>query len=164
VRVYLPATFAALRELLATGALDHPVAYAVTPALREWYVEGDEDELEYVATVAAARESVRLLAGRAGQPARRVVVAADVPDGSARPAPDLGRGAVRLAAPVPLRQVVSVHVDDAAAEPAVRAAAGAAAAADAGDEDARFLLDEVEDLELAWFAAQEIGPLVELET
>ncbi len=36
-------------------------------------------------------------------------------------------------------------------------------AADAGDEDAQFLVDGVEDHELGWFAAQEIGPLVELE-
>jgi hypothetical protein len=37
-------------------------------------------------------------------------------------------------------------------------------AADAGDEDARFVVDSVEDHELAWYAAQEIGVLVELET
>ena len=36
-------------------------------------------------------------------------------------------------------------------------------AADAGDEDAQFLVDGVEDHELGWYAAQEIGPLVELE-
>jgi hypothetical protein len=36
-------------------------------------------------------------------------------------------------------------------------------AADAGDEDAQFVVDAVEDHELGWFAAQEIGPLVELD-
>jgi len=30
------------------------VAHAVTPALREWYAEGDEEELEYVAFTRAA--------------------------------------------------------------------------------------------------------------
>ena len=40
----------------------------------------------------------------------------------------------------------------------------ALAAAEAGDEDARFVVDGVEDHELAWYAAQELGVLVELET
>jgi hypothetical protein len=59
--------------------------------------------------------------------------------------------------------VVSAHVDDRAAEDDVRRAVAALAAADRGDEDAQFLVDGVEDHELGWYAAQEIGPLVELE-
>jgi hypothetical protein len=164
MRVYLPATMARLVEVLDAGTVDAPVAYAVTPTLREWYVEGDEEELEYAATTAAARASLRLLAADPGTLARRVVLAADVPDASARPAPDVDRAAVRLVDPVPLAKVVSAHVDDEAAMADVRAAVAALAAADAGDEDARFVVDGVEDHELAWYAAQEIGPLVELET
>ena len=33
-------------------------AYAVTPALREWYAEGDAEELEYAALQEAARASL----------------------------------------------------------------------------------------------------------
>jgi hypothetical protein len=165
MRIYLPATLARLAAGLDAGQFDQDVAYAVTPALREWYVEGDSEELEYVAAAAAARASLHLLAGEpASALARRVVVAADVPDSAVRPDPDAGRAAVRPAAPVGLSQVVSALVDDADAGDDVRRAVVALPAADAGDEEARFVVDSVEDHELAWYAAQEIGVLVELET
>jgi len=63
MRVYLPATFPALRALLYTGEVgDPPLAgYAVTGALREWYAEGDLEALEYAALSLAAKASVRLL-------------------------------------------------------------------------------------------------------
>jgi hypothetical protein len=149
--------------VLDVATLESPVAYAVTPALREWYTEGDEEELEYAATTAAARASLRRLAGSDG-PARRVVLAVDVPDGAARPAPDVDRAAVRLAGPVDLGQVVSALVDDPAAAGEVTAAASALGAAEAGDEDAAVLVDSVEDHELGWYAAQELPALVALET
>jgi hypothetical protein len=133
--------------------------------LREWYLEGDIDQLEYVAAGAAARASLHLLAElSSSQSARRVVIAAEVPDSDVRPAADLGRATVRLAAPVALEQVVSAHVDGASAEDDVRRAVAALPAAEAGDEDAIFAVDSVEDHELAWYAAQELGVLVELET
>lgn len=163
MRVYLASTLAGLAALLETGALDAPVTYAVTPSLREWYVEGDAEELEYAALTIAARASLRLLAGDPSTRPRRVVLAAEVPDPDARPAPEVERAAVRLTGPVPVSAVVSAHVDDAAAEDAVRRAADALPAADAGDPDAQFLVDGVEDHELGWYAAQEIGPLVQLE-
>lgn len=183
MRIYLPATLAGLAAGLVAGQFHLDVAYAVTPALREWYVEGDIEELEYVATVAAARASLHLLADEVAidevasddttagasqvgrvRHARRVVVAADVPDSAVRPAPDLGRAAVRPGAPVAMSQVVSALVDDADASDDVRRAVVALRAAAAGDEDARFVVESVEDHELAWYAAQEIGVLVELET
>jgi hypothetical protein len=167
MRVYLPATLPLLSTALDAGQFEVDVAYAVTPALREWYVEGDIEQLEYAAAAAAARESLQLLADSAAGEvsARRVVVAADVPDGVApRPAPDLGRAAVRLAAAVPLSQVVSAYVDSASAQDDVRRAVSALGPARDGNEDARFVVDSVEDHELAWYAAQELGVLVELET
>lgn len=164
MRVYLPTTLSLLAGALSAGSVETGLGYAVTPALREWYVEGDLEELEYAATTAAARASLRLLAADGTAPRRRVVLAADVPDGSARPAPDVDRAAVRLDGGVPLTHVVSAHVDDHAAEADVQAALVALAAADDGDEDAQFVVDGVEDHELAWFAAQEINALVELET
>jgi hypothetical protein len=166
VRVYLPATLADLRVLLDSGQLGEPPlpAYAVTAGLREWYAEGDDEELEYAAMSLAARASVRLLdrvlAEDASAPARRVVVVAEVP--AAEPVPQVDRAAVRVTAPVPLRQVAAVHVDDPAAEDDVRAAAESVVAADLGSDDAVFALEQADGHELQWYATQEIGPLLEL--
>ncbi len=163
MRVYLPTTLPGLAAALDAGAVDVPVGYAVTPTLREWYAEGDTEELEYVATSAAARACLRLLQGGDG-PDRRVVLATDVADRDARPAPQVARAAVQLAGPVPIDLVVSALVDAADAAAAVRRAVAALDAADAGDEDARLSIDDLEDHELGWYAAQELGVLVELET
>ena len=166
MRVYLPSTLSGLRQLLDTGELGTPPlpAFAVTGPLREWYAEGDEEELEYAALSLAARASVRLLDRglllEPGLAARRVVVVAEVAD--AQPAPEVDRAAVRVLQPVPLRLVQSVHVDDAEAEPDVRAAAEALVVADLGSEDAAFVVDQAEGHELQWYATQEIGPLLEL--
>jgi hypothetical protein len=166
VRVYLPSTLPGLRGLLDAGALQEvPLAgYAVTGALREWYAEGDDEELEYAALTLAARASVRLLdrllVADASTPARRVVVVVEVDD--VEPAPEADRAAVRVLAPVPLRRVKAVHVDDPAAEPDVRAAAEQVVAADMGNDDAAFAVEQAEGHELQWYASQEIGPLLEL--
>ena len=162
MRVYLPATFPALAAGAASGEFGPPplLAYAVTPALREWYASGDGEELEYAATVDAARESLRLLAGDPAAPARRVVVAADVPDAAVSPAAELHPAAVHLSVAVTLRDVASVHVDELEAEPDIRAAVAAVPAADAGDSDAAFTVDGAEDHELHWYATQEIEVLL----
>jgi len=159
VRVYLPCTVRRLRECLDAGEVDVPVGYAVTPALREWYVEGDAEELEYAAGAAAARASLRLLAAGDDEP-RRVVLAAEVPDDGVQPVPGDDRAAVRLPGPVPLRQVESALVDDPSAADDVRRSAAALAAADAGDDDAAFVVESVEDHELGWWAVQELPALV----
>jgi Family of unknown function (DUF6912) len=167
VRVYLPTTEALLAtRLSAPGAPDGGVAiadagqlaFAVTPALREWYREGDLEELEYVAMTHAAKASLRLLATRAdgSDRPRRVVLAADVADGDARPQPDVDMAAVRLDTAVPLDAIVSAHVDDPGAAPEVAAALAALDSADAGDGDAAFLLDGLDDHELQWYAASEL--------
>jgi hypothetical protein len=166
VRVYLPCTMARLRSVLDQGVVEVVVGYAVTPALREWYTEGDVEELEYAATAAAARASLRLVAETGDQP-RRVVLAAEVPDGEVRPVGGVGsddRAAVALSAAVPLRQVESALLDDPSAADDVRAATEVLAAADAGDDDASFTVDAVEDHELGWYAAQELAVLVEVES
>ncbi|MDQ1625434.1 MAG: hypothetical protein QOJ49_932, partial [Actinomycetota bacterium] len=120
--------------------------------------------LEYAAMLSAARASLQLLAADPTAPRRRVVLAAELPDGTARPTPDIDRSAVRVPGAVPLSAVVAAHVDDASAVDDVRRAVDLWDAAVAGDEDALFVVDGVEDHELGWYAAQEIGPLVELET
>jgi hypothetical protein len=83
-RVYLPTTPAGLARLRDDGSL---------PASEERYVaDGDTEEQEYAALMAAAADSAGLLDG----PGRRVVVVAEVAD------PD---------GVVPLRDVVAVHAD-----------------------------------------------------
>ncbi|RJK95424.1 DUF6912 family protein [Vallicoccus soli] len=165
MRVYLPTTLPALAALRPAGEVGPAplAAHAVTPALREWYAGSDDEELEYAAAAGAARASLALLAAELGRDpgarARRVVLAADVPDAAVRPAPG-DRSAVVLGQPVPWRLLASVHVDDAAAEDDVRAAAGALAAAAAGDEDAALAVDGAEDHELLWYGVQEVPDLV----
>ncbi|WP_030017892.1 DUF6912 family protein [Streptomyces monomycini] len=167
MRVYVPLTLpglAAAHEAgeLGPGPLD---AYAVTPALREWYVSDDIEELEYAALNRAAQGSLRRLAADPDAPRRRVVVAVDVPDGAAVADPDRGLdqaalGEVRIAGPVPMAKAAAVHVDSDDAVQDVAAAAGALGAADLGDEDARFTVDGAEDHELMWFGVQEIPNLI----
>ena len=164
MRVYLPTTMAGLGAALAGGSLDAGTGYAVTPALREWYVEGDLEELEYAASSAAARASLRMVGD--GVP-RRVVLAAELPDGRVHPMGSPAgedRAAVRVDGPVDLALVESALVDDPDAADDVRAAVAALPRADAGDDDATFLVDGVEDHELGWYAAQELAVLVELES
>ena len=161
MRVYLPTTLAGLAGAHVAGRFEGPLeAHAVTGAVREWYSSGDLEELEYAAFTEAAEASLRLLAGEGG-PHRRVVVAADVPDAVVRQRPDeVYRSAVTVASTVPLRDVVSVHVDEAEAQDVVAAAVKSLPAADAGDDDARFALDEAEATELLWYDVTEIPDLV----
>jgi hypothetical protein len=168
MRVYVPTTLNGLAEAHAAGELGPaPLrAYAVTPALREWYLSDDIEELEYAALVRAAQWSLRLLAADPGAPRRRIVIALDVPDKAvlldtgAEYKEPTSLGLVRLADPVVLAKTAAVHVDAADAEGDVAAAAAAAAAADGGDDDARFTVDGAEDHELLWYATQEISSLL----
>src|ERR671921_401687 len=54
MRVFVPATMPLLGALRADGLPAPVAAHAVTGALREWYVEGDGEELEYAASTEAA--------------------------------------------------------------------------------------------------------------
>ena len=163
-RVYLPSTLAGLRTLLDTGSCGEPPlpGYAVTPALREWYAEGDTEELEYTALSLAAKASVRLLDADQDVVRRRVVVVVEVADELVAPAAHVDRAAVKLIAEVTLRQVQAVHVDDPDAIPDVTVAADAVIEADLGSEEAAFRVEQAEGHELQWYATQEIGALVEL--
>jgi len=169
VRVYLPATTTVLRTLVEESRLPGPfTAFAVTPALRQFYAlseaEADEEELEYAALLAAARASLRLIDIDPGAARRRVVVAADVPDSSVAPLddPDTDRGAARVDADIRVADVASAHIDGTEAEDDVRAAVGVVLEADLGSDDAQFVVDQAEGHELAWYATQEIGPAIDL--
>ncbi|WP_030694154.1 DUF6912 family protein [Streptomyces globisporus] len=167
MRVYIPLTLPGLAQAHKTGELGPGplTAYAVTPALREWYVSDDIEELEYAALNRAASASLRLLAGDPETPRRRIVVAVDVADKDATVDPDRGLdsgsiGEVRIAGAVPLAKAAAVHADADDAEADVTAAAGALGAADQGDDDAQFVVDGAEDHELLWFGVQEIPALL----
>ncbi|WP_111648665.1 DUF6912 family protein [Actinoplanes lutulentus] len=162
VRVYVPATVPMLAALKAAGRLGEATtaAHAVTPNLREWYAEGDEEELEYVAFTRAAQDALRLLRQDPSAPHRRVVVSADVPTTSlVREDTELGSSTVRLPQPITLKEVASIHVDSADAAEAVEAAAGVVEEALAGDPDAQFTVDSAEDHELEWYAVSELDEL-----
>jgi hypothetical protein len=160
MRVYLPSTLPVLADVLREGAVSPaPVhGFAVTPALREAYASGDEEELEYMAMLAAARESLRMLRADPAAPRRRVVLAADAE--ATWIAYDDEPAAVVITSPVPLAAVASGHVDDPAAERDVAAAVVSIAAADAGDDDAGFTVDGAEGHELAWYATQELKDFI----
>ncbi|MFJ5090773.1 DUF6912 family protein [Streptomyces sp. NPDC088674] len=167
MRVYVPLTLSALARAHEGGELGAAsvTAYAVTPALREWYVSDDIEELEYAALSRAAAASLRLLAVDPAEARRRLVLAIDVADSAARTDPDHGMdpdsvGEVRLAGPLRLAKAAAVHADGEEAVKDVTAAAEALGAADQGDADARFVVDGAEDHELLWFATQEIPYLI----
>ena len=161
MRVYLPATFNTLTALHRTRVLAPPqTAFAVTPALREWYAEGDDEELEYAATAEAARAALRLLDSDPTAPRRRVVLAADVEDAAVDVRDDLDRGVVRIATPVQLAQVAAVLADDTDAESTVGRAAACIDRADLDEQDAQDAVDDAEGFELSWYASQEIPDLL----
>ena len=140
-RVYVPATVGQLETLVADGRLSVALATAVTTDLRAALPGMDEEELELEALLDAAELSLEQLRADPEAVPRRVVIAGDVPPGSLTPDPETGMSAVRLRDPLDLDAVAAVHVDEAAAVAAV--AAG-----------------EVEQLDLMWFAPQEIEELL----
>lgn len=135
MRVFVAATFDTLRSLARDRALPAGVsAVGVTPAFRESYASGDDEELSYAALDAAAALSLDLVRG-AGVEARRVVLACDTDDvaGATGAAP----GTLEVTAAVPLERVAAILVDDT-------------------DVD----LADAEGYELMWFATQELETLL----
>jgi hypothetical protein len=160
IRVYVPATVPMLTRLPAEG-LAVTGGHVVTPALREWYAEGDEEELEYVAFTRAAQDALSLLSEDPTAPRRRVVVSVDLPAGAVgRGDRELGSSLVPVTGPVPVRAVAALHVDGAEATADVAAATEVVEAALAGDPDAQFTVDGVEDHELEWYDVSELEQLL----
>lgn len=166
MRVYVPSTLRQLSVACNAGEIGPAplTVYAVTPALREWYAEGDDEELEYAAMAQAARASVGLLAADPGTTRRRVVIAAEV---SAVPPADgsveLGDARLELHVVIPWRSVMSVHLDAPQATTVIGKAADLWDAAQAGDDNAVFALDSCEGEDLMWYATQEIPDLLAAE-
>ena len=161
MRVYIPASSSLVRALRDNGVLGPPItAFAVTPALREYYVDDDIEELEYSAALDAARASLRLLSGDPDASRRRMVIAADIADDAVEIRDDLDRGVVRVHAAVPMAVCAAVHTDSADAESAVETAVSVIDAADLGEPSAEDAVDDVGGFELAWYATQEIDVLL----
>jgi hypothetical protein len=157
VRVYVPTTLRGLAAAVAAGGLGPAPfqAHAVTDALRAALPGAGEEDWEYAAACAAGQTSVGML--DAQEPARRVVLAVDVP--AARPAegeddPTL----VEVDEVAPMRRVAAVLADSQDAEAAVTAARGALRQ---GAVDASRALERCLDHELGWWATQEIPVLLE---
>lgn len=136
-RVYVPATESLLRGLRAGQALPGPVpAHAVTVELRAVWPDGNDEEWEYAALMAAAAESLSLRA--TGTPPRRYVLAADAGRVEA------GAGtAVTLPDGLDWDQVAALH-------------------ADSGDLDGALLADPeaAAEVDLAWYATHEVDTLL----
>ena len=115
VRVYLPLTVPGLVELHTSGRIASAplAAHAVTDNLRRSWADADDEELEYAVLMAAAFDSLRLIAATGAAP-RRVVVVADVDDSEVETGDDDTE--VRVLVDVPLGRCSAVQVDDADAE------------------------------------------------
>lgn len=167
VRVYLPATFDMLGTLAKDGQMPvrSGVGFSLTPALREFFTSGDDEEIEYQAFLEASRASLRLLTagGEEKFPHRRVVISADLPETSVSANADKGEAVVDVfPALLEASQLVAIHVDDEGNEPATAAAIEVVDAADLGDEDAEITLGDCEDNLMSWYDAKELGVLVDL--
>lgn len=143
MRLYLPAT---LLDLEKEDGLTPPAAHCVTPDLAAALPEEDDEGLEFAAMLAAADASVSLLARAPTTPRRRVVVVAEVANAEPERVADSLPSEVVPPPRVPWSEVVSVHVDDAAAEPDVAAAAS-------GDDDAG---ERTADRDLLWYDVSEL--------
>ncbi|MDK8625650.1 DUF6912 family protein [Corynebacterium appendicis] len=163
MRVYIPATFAMLKELDADGEIHARSGwgFAATPALVEFFTSGDEEEIEAVAFDDAALASLRLLAigDEPDFPHRRVVISADV---DATPQPDMGESVVKLSEAITREDVAAIHVDIAAAEEATKKATALIDAADLGDQDSELAVGDAQDNYLAFYHPDELPFLVEL--
>ncbi len=163
MRVYIPATFGMLQALQDNELLHARSGwgFSATKALHDFFVSGDEEEIEAVAFDDAALASLRLLAigDEERFPHRRVVVSADV---DATEAPDMGESVVRLDGPVLLEDVAAIHVDIQESEEATAKAIEVVDAADLGDEDAELAVGDAQDNYMAFYDPSELAFLLEL--
>jgi hypothetical protein len=147
VRVYLPASLNDLSTLTTTGSLrPRAPGQAVTAALRAAEPDGDIDEWEFLAFLAAAQASLGLLEAE-GSP-RRVVVSADIDPSQVREVAHAGAGDVQLGGDVEFSEVAAVHVDGPEAEPTVSAVLSGAHP------------DSLDDVALEWYSPSEVADLL----
>jgi len=159
MRLYVPVTLAEIDALTGpTMTLETRGAHAATPALvAELAGEGVDDleEVEYVAQLAAADDSLVLVAADPAVPWLRAVVSVDVPDSSVRPVgpaaddDDVASSAVTVEGPLTGVRIVCAHVDEPEAASDIQAVMG-------GDDDA---IERLADRDLLWYDATEISSI-----
>ncbi|ADG98657.1 conserved hypothetical protein [Segniliparus rotundus DSM 44985] len=161
-RVFVPATLGLLAQWLESGEVRprSGTAFAVTPALREAYASGDDEELAEVALDEAALASLRLLSEEDDAPPLRVVLVLEVASATLRP--DLDDAVVRVEGPVKLDAVDCLYVDLLSAKDVVARAVQAVDAADLGDCDAEHIVADAQDEPLAWYASTELSLVLHL--
>jgi hypothetical protein len=137
MRVFVPATVDDLRHLHDEARLAAPLeAFGATPQLRAELGDLGEEETEYALTTAAAESSYDVLRFKGDRVGRRVVLVADVEDSAVETHGDTP-GVVRVSADVVIAQVAAVLVDPSELE-----------------------LAALPDVDLAWYATQEIPGLL----
>jgi hypothetical protein len=137
VRIYVPTTLTGLAQFTVDGGVGPaPVrARAVTGWLRREWPEGDEEEWEYAALMAAADDSAGLVGKE--DPPRRVVLAADVP----AVVESEDSTSVEVLTAFPMQLVQAVH-------------------ADTSDLERAASYDPEAHGDLAWYGVQEIPDLL----
>lgn len=153
MRLYIPATSTLIEKLILDGQIPITQGFAVTSGLRGWYEADDEEELEYLASKAAARASMALLSLDKESQRRRAVIAIEVPRIVEASGEERDRSAVEVTSPLMMDQVDSILVDSIDAEADIVAAL---AVWEKSDEDAHFAREQAMSHELLWFAHQEI--------
>lgn len=152
-RIYLPATTADLTALHETGELAAREGYAVTDALRAAMSEdgpADEELCEFAVFTAAAYASIAHLRALENPVPRRVVVSVDLPQAALEAtAVD---GVFALSAPVRLKAVAAVHVDEESASTLVAKALSEA-------EPSEATADSLDELDLEWYDPSELDEL-----
>jgi len=171
MRIYVPATLDELEGAAVAAAgvrWDVPArrAHAVTPALARELPDEDDESREYEAFLAAADDSLALVAARRAAVPLRVVVSLDVPDTEVTVVDGADEPSAVDVSALTGVAVVAVHVDEPEAADDVRAvlaaadeendaerAGDAAATAEAALDAA---LQRVTDRDLLWYDPTEI--------
>ncbi|MCK9795061.1 hypothetical protein M1843_15015 [Isoptericola sp. 4D.3] len=174
MRIYVPATLDELEgAVVAAGGArwDVPArrAHAVTPAMVRELPDDDDETREYEAFLAAADDSLALVAARRDVPPLRAVVSVDVPDTSVTAAVGAEEASAVDVAALSGVAVVAVHVDEPEAADDVRAVLAAAdeendaeRAGDVGatsEEALDAALQRVTDRDLLWYDPTEISQI-----
>ncbi len=162
MRIYVPATLdeldnASVTATAARWTVSPRGAHAVTGALAAALPDDDVEGHEYAAFLAAAHDSLALVAGRPDVPPLRVVVSLEVPDSAVESGAvdaagsDAAPSAVRVVRQLTV-PVVAVHADEPEAAADVRAVLAA------GDDDPALhdALQRVTDRDLLWYDATEV--------
>lgn len=157
MRLYVPATLTEL-ETVSAGKIDFNPrrAHTATPKLIAELAEHDItdlEEVEYVAQLAAADDSLLLIAANPAEAWQRLVISVDVPDSAVDldPAPaededDLPASAVDITESLTGVEIVCVHVD----EP--EAAADIQAMLEGSDE----AMEALTERDLLWYDVTEL--------